>query len=255
VRALAAVLCGVALVAGCGGGGKDAQSVLKQTAATLGSIHSGTLGLKLLVTPQGGGQPFGFELHGPFKLAQGSLPVTKMTYTQIASGSTATATLVSNGNDAHVEAGGKQLALSPAQADSLRQATAQLRGSGSGARLAISTWVKDPKASDGGLVGGADTDKVAGTIDLGEAARALVDVERLSGRDVRQLTADERKRLQDAVRSSSFVLYSGKADHLLRKLQLSVDIGFDVPADLKAALGPLVGAKVDFELSVADPKR
>jgi hypothetical protein len=254
VRILAAVLSGVALVAaGCGGGGRSAETVLKQTAATLGSIHSGTLGLKLLVTPQGGGEPFGFELHGPFKLRQGSLPVTTMTYTQIANGATATATLVSNGTDAHVEAGGKQLALSQAQADSLRQATAQLRGSGSGARLAIGTWVKDPKASDGGLVSGVKTDKVAGTIDLGEAAGALVDVERLSGRDVRQLTADERKRLQDAVRSSSFVLYSGKDDHLLRRLAMSVDIGFDVPAGLKAALGPLVGAKVDFELDVANP--
>jgi hypothetical protein len=255
VRTLAAVLSGVALVAaGCGGGGTNAQDVLKQTASTIGAIHSGTLGLKLLVTPQGEGQPFGFELHGPFKFRQGSLPVTQMTYTQIANGATATATLVSNGTDAHVEAGGKQLALSAAQTDSLRQATAQIRGSGSGARLAISSWVENPKASDGGLVSGAKTDKVAGTIDLGEAATALVDVERLSGRDVRQLTSDERKRLQEAVRSSSFVLYSGKDDHLLRKLVMSVDIGIDVPSDLKAALGPLVGAKVDFELTVANPK-
>jgi hypothetical protein len=247
---------GVALLAaGCGGGGgASAQDVLKRTASTIGSISSGTLGLKLLVTPQGGGTPFGFELHGPFQLARGALPVTTMRYTQIANGQSATATLVSNGTAAHVEAGGKQLQLSAAQVDSLRQATAQLRGTGKGARLAIGSWVQDPKASGGGMVGGAETDKVAGKLDLAEAATALIDLERLSGRNARQLTADERKRLQDAVRSSSFVLYSGKADHLLRKLQMSVEIGFDVPAELKAALGALVGAKVDFELSVSEPK-
>jgi hypothetical protein len=256
VKRAAAVLAGFAvLAAGCGGGGgRSAQDVLGQTASKLGAIHGGVLGLKLLVTPQGNGQPFGFELHGPFTLAKGGLPVTNMAYTQIANGQQATATLVSNGTDAHVEIGGKQVPLSPAQTASLRQAATQLTGKGKGGRLALDKWVADAKVSDGGTVGGAKTDKVAGRLDVAEAVNGLLEFARLSGRNVGQLTTTDRKRLQDAVRASSFVVYSGKDDHVLRKLQLAFDIGFDVPAELKAALGTLVGAKVEFELDVANPK-
>jgi hypothetical protein len=256
VRALAAVVLGVAvLAAGCGGGGPKADDVLKQTAASLGTIRSGTLGLKLLVTPQGKGEPFGFELHGPFTLAQGALPKTRMAYTQIANGQRETATLVSNGTDAYVEVGGKQLPLSPSQADGLRSSLTRIQGAGGTARLAIGNWVKDAKRSDGGEVGGAATDKVTAKVDLAEAASSLLALARASGQQVGTLSQSDSQRLADAVRSSSFVLYSGKQDHLLRKLQLTVDIGFDVPAELKAALGELVGAKVDFELAVSNPKK
>jgi hypothetical protein len=257
VKRIAAVLAGVGLLAaGCGGSsGPNARDVLKQTAAKIGQIRGGVLGLRLVVTPHGGGDPFGFELHGPFTLAKTGLPVTNMAYTQIANGQQATATLVSNGSDAHVELAGKRIALSPAQTDSLRQAAGQLRGTGKGGRLALDTWVKDAKASDGGDVGGAKTDKVEGKLDVAQAVAGLLEFARLSGRRIGQLTAADKRQLQDAVRSSSFVLYSGKDDRLLRKLQLAIDVGVDVPADLRSALGQLVGAKVDFELSVANPKR
>jgi hypothetical protein len=254
----AALLAGVALlaVAGCGGGGPNAQDVLKQTASNLGKIRAGTLGVKLLVTPSGGGEPFGFELHGPFRLAGGAnaLPVTRLMYTQIANGKRATATLVSNGTDAYVESNGQKLPLSPAQADTLQRAGAQLRGASGGARLVVGAWVKDPKASDGGEVGGAETDKVTAKLDVVAAVDGLLSVARATGQAVPSLSAADETRLRDAVRSTSFVLYSGKRDRLLRKLDLSVDFGFDVPSDLKAALGDLVGAKVDFELAVSNPR-
>jgi hypothetical protein len=256
LRRSAALLAGVALLAGCGGGGPNAQDVLEQTASNVGKIRSGTLALKLLVTPGGEGRPFGFELHGPFQLGGGSnaLPVTRLTYTQIANGSRATATLVSNGTDAYVDTGGKKLPLSPDQADTLERAGAQLRGAGVGARLAVGSWLDDAKASDGGEVGGASTDKVTAKLDVVAAVEGLVSVVRLSGRRVPALTDADAKRLRDAVRSTSFALYSGKKDRLLRKLDMSVDFGFDVPPDLKAALGELVGAKVEFELAVSNPR-
>jgi hypothetical protein len=257
VRTLAALVTGVALLAaGCGGsGGPAASDVVKQTAANLGSIRSGTLGLKLLVTPQGKGDPFGFELHGPFTLMQGAVPKTRMAYTQIANGQSETATLVSNGSDAYVEVAGKRLPLSTSQRAALRSSLTRLQGAGTTARLAIGNWVKDAKRSDGGQVGGVDTDKVTAKVDLAEAAGSLLALARASGQQVGTLSQGDSQRLADAVRSSSFVLYSGKQDHLLRKLQLTVDIGFAVPAELKAALGELVGAKVDFELAVSNPKK
>jgi hypothetical protein len=252
VSRLAAVLIGVALLAaaGCGGGGPNAQDVLKRTAANVGAIHSGTLGLKLVVTPSGNSSAFGFELHGPFRLATSRLPITRMAYTQITHGHRATATLVSDGKNAHVEVGAKQIPLSADQEQSLRNATQQLEGAGGVGQLAVGRWVQDAKASRDGNV-----DKVTGKLDVAEAATTLVDLARLSGRSIGTLSNADRQRIADAVRSSSFELTSGKDDHLLRSLQLTADIGFDVPPALKAALGDLVGARVEFDLSVANPKR
>src|ERR671935_1386454 len=89
----------VALVAGCGGGGSQTPAgILADTAANLGKIKSGTLGMSLLVSPRGpSGHPFGFELHGPFSIAHSGLPVLHVSYTQIASGKRATVTVISTG--------------------------------------------------------------------------------------------------------------------------------------------------------------
>ena len=247
---LAAVLLGVALLAGCGGGGPSADEVLKDTASNLGKLRSGVLGMKLLVTPQGQGQPFGFELHGPFALRRAGLPVARISYTQIADGNRSTATLVSNGSTAYIEtADGTRRPLDAAQAETLSQAGRQAAGAGGVGRVVVGRWLKDADASDGG----SGMDKVTAELDVREAVAGLLDAARLAGQNVPRLSEDDLKQVEDAVRSTSFVLYSGKRDRLLRRLQMSVDFGFDVPEKLRQTLGDLVGAKVDFELRVDRP--
>jgi hypothetical protein len=259
VNRLLAVLVGVALVlaAGCGGSDdSEARDVLKQTAAKLGEIRSGTLDLKLLVTPSGGGEPFGFKLHGPFRLPdkRDALPVATLTYTQIANGKQATARLVSDGSDAYVENDGDRTPLTPDQKATLSKAGDQLEGAGGATQLAIGSWVKDAALDDGGSVGGSATDKVSAKLDVVAVVNGLLQIVRLSGRDTGTVRDADAKQLDDAVRSSSFELWSGKQDRLLRRLAMSVDFGFDVPGELRRALGDLVGAKVDFELGVRNPK-
>lgn len=51
----------------------------------------------------------------------------------------------------------------------------------------------------------------------------------------------------------AFEVHTGKDDRLLRRPELEVDFGPDVPRELRGALGSLVGAKVLFELGVDDP--
>lgn len=249
MRRLAAVLAGVALLAaGCGGGGPNPQDVLQQTAANLGKIRSGTLTVHFLVRPQGNGQPFGFDLSGPFAFRRGGLPLARLVYTQIANGNRGSATLVSTGDRAYVEVNGKRRPLSPAQERLLRNAGAQVAGAGGVGQIVVGDWVKDAKAASSG-----DTEKVTAQLDVAQAVQGLLGAARLSGRNVQELSPADTRRLQQAVRSTSFVLYSGKQDHLLRELDMSVDLGFDVPPQLRAALGTLVGAKVDFTLKVANP--
>jgi hypothetical protein len=48
---------------------------------------------------------------------------------------------------------------------------------------------------------------------------------------------------------------TGQEDRLLRRLEVAVDLGFDVPSELRGALGRLVGARVDFELGIDHPNR
>ena len=251
-----ALLVAVALLAGCGSSGPNANDILKRTASSLSTIKSGTLDLKLLVTSPGQqrGAAFGFTLHGPFQLGKTPLPVLHVAYTQIAGDKQATATLISDGRRGVVESGGKTLPLSASAQQTLSAAAQQVQGAGGLGAFDISSWIEHPKVSDGGEVGGADTDKVTADLNVLNATNSLLGLVRLAGRDVHELTGSDAKQLQDAVKSSSFVLYSGKRDRLLRKVDIAATFGFHVPKELANALGA-VGATVEFELGVANPNK
>jgi hypothetical protein len=90
----------------------------------------------------------------------------------------------------------------------------------------------------------AGLDAVAALRDIfGAAQRAGATVPDLSGAG-----ADE---LRKAVKTSSIDIWSGKADHFLRRLRLR--IGFEVapPAALRAKLGPLVGGQLSLDIDLA----
>ena len=257
-RRSAVLLTGVVLAAGCGGGGGNAQGILRQTAARLGQIRSGTLDFRLVVDPRGrtARGKIGFELHGPFALRpQGSLPVLAITYTQLAGSNHATGKLVSNGTSAYAESNGRRVTLDAVQLAELRAATAQIQSNGGLGQFRIDDWIKHPSVSDGGEVGGASTDHVTADLDVVAAANDLLALGPGLGSSGPELRGRNAKQLADAVRDSSFDLWTGKKDRLLRRLRVSADLGLDVPQDLARALGDVVGAKVTFELAVSHPNR
>ena len=228
----------VAVLAGCGGSG----DLVSQTGANVSKITSGVLDLRLLVHPHGGGSPFGFELKGPFALGSGGLPVARIVYTQTANGRSATATFVSNGRKAWIvsTAGTRQLSA------------AQTRGLAFGSTfsgLDLGSWIKNERAS----AGPPGLERVTGTLDVVAAANGLRGIAGLSGRNVPEISGSDADRLRSATRSSSIVLLTTKAGHLLRRLAVSADLGFAVPASLKRALGSSVGARVDFLLAITRP--
>jgi hypothetical protein len=238
VTRLAAVAALLALAAaGCGG----SRSVAAETGDNVAKIHSGVLDLRLLVTPHGG-RPFGFELRGPFSLRTGALPVARLAYTQIANGTSASATFLSDGRRAWIRSANGTSRLSPAQARSLGFGRA-FTG------LDLGSWIRDARVSDAG----AGLDRVTGTLDVVAAANGLNGVASLAGRDVPRLAGSDAERLRAATRSSRVVLLTTKRDRLLRRLDVAADLGFDVPQSLRAALGSDVGATVDFHLAVARP--
>jgi len=251
LRRAASLVALVLLLPGCGGG--EANQVLSDSASSVGKLRTGNLTLRLVVSPrQGTKGRIGFELRGPFALRAGALPVAKIAYTQIAGAHEGTATFISTGAKAYAEVNGKAYELPPSSAESIRQAAGG--GSDGGlAELRIDNWVKDPKVTDGGEVGGVQTQRVSGDLDVVAAANGLLDLVRQLGRNAPTIEGDQAKQLERAVKSSSFDLWAGRDDHVLRRLLLKADLGLQVPESLRRVMGDVVGAKIDFELAVSNP--
>lgn len=214
--------------------------------------------MRLVVTPKGDdGETVGFELQGPFSLeGPGELPVARIAYTQIRGSERGTVTVVSTGREAYVEVNGQAYELPPEQAARLRQAGQELeQGEGLG-ELGVDDWIQEPELSDGGAVGGTETDRIDAKLDVSAAAQDLVELGRGLGQgSLERLSDADEQTIERATRSARLQLFTGKEDRLLRRLDIDVDLGFDVPSDLRTALGSLVGARIDFELSVDDPNR
>jgi hypothetical protein len=235
-----------ALASSCGSSG--GHDVLADTAQNLNRIKSGDLALRLVVAPREGTKGrIGFELHGPFALRPGALPLAHVAYTQIRGAHESTATFISTGTKAYAEINGKVYELPPAATESIRRASATGGGSGLGG-LDIGSWVEHPSVKSEG-----ELQHVSADLDVVDAANGLLGLLRGLGSDAPTIEGDEADRLRDAVDSSSFDAWTREQDHLLRRLLMRADLGLDVPPTLQRVLGKVVGAKVDFELAVAHP--
>jgi hypothetical protein len=255
VKRLAAIALLVAALGGCGGGSGTSNpgQALAETAAKLGEIRSGTLQFELVVDPHEEGGGFGFELSGPFRLAEpGKLPVAKIDYTQTAGDERETVTLTSTGERAFVTVDGTTYELPASTADELRAGEG---GAGSGGleELRIDGWIRDPKSSDGGEVGGADTDKIEAGLDVVAAANDLIELARsFGGPDLGAIQAGEAEQLRDAVRDATLAVWTGDDDRLLRRLRIEADFDPQLPEGLEE-LARAAGSKITFELAIDDP--
>ena len=267
--AAVAALCGLAPTA-CGG--EAPGEVVARTQDNLARIRSGDLDAKLVIAAEGPKRTgaTGFELRGPFELARsaGDLPKARIAYTQIAGSRRATVTLVSTGERAYIEVRGKAYELTPDQERQLREAGGPLGGgSGSGApgataaptgSLDLAAWLREPDLSAGERIGGAETDRVTGEVDvasvvtdvLGAAERLGVPREAVGGGALRG-AGDER--LDRAVSASSIELLTGREDRLLRRLQLGVKLDAKAAAGDGASLGDVEAVRVDLELAIERP--
>jgi hypothetical protein len=248
----AALLAAFLALAGCGGS-SGPTTALQETSDNLGDIRSGDLTLRLLV--EGGGKQAGFELEGRFALAdEGELPVADLDYTQIAGDKEETVTLISTGEKAFVAIGQDVYELPEKQTESLRSAGGQVSGDSGLGSLEIGGWLIQPKLSDGGEVGGAETDRIQSDLDVVRAANDILElVAGLNGGKATQLEGQNAEQLRAATKSATIDVYTGKDDRLLRRLLIQARLGANVPATLRDRLGDLANARFTFELAIADP--
>jgi hypothetical protein len=275
---LSVAMAGAAL-AGCGGAEQDPQTVLARTFGPgTPPIHSGRLDLHLDVDGQGLTglpAPLGVRLSGPFAGGKGGgVPKFDLALDLRTSGGTVRVGGISTGDRGWLVLQDQAYTLTPGlfrRLDRSRRSALQPSG-----RAAASTplravgidpraWVRDPRTVGDETLAGEQVTHVRAGLDV---PRLLGDVQRLLARAARggaqappTLTPKARKAIQDAVRDARLDVWSGKDDHVLRRIALDVRyvahrrpgrlrFGMGISAVNKAQpIGPPAGARPLGELS------
>jgi hypothetical protein len=224
------------MASGCGGGGL--RDDLAATGDNIGKIRAGVIDFSLLVTPHAAKAhtPFGWRLHGPF--AFGDVPTARVVYTQIANGRSADNTLVLDRSGGYALAGGKRRALTDSSLGELRGSARHVRA---GTSIDIGKWIKNASRCGKRCA--------RGELDVAAAANTLLE---LAG-SRRTLSNAEAAQLAAGTRSATYRV-EWTDEHLLRNLQMHVDLAFGSPPTLRTALGKLVGATFDLHLGMLHPR-
>jgi hypothetical protein len=234
--------------AGCshGVGSESAQEVLAQTSRNLGDIRSGDLALNLLFTANGG-ERAGFDLEGPFQLRENEPAEAQFDYTQIAGEKTASQTFVLKDGKAYVTMRGVSYELPASVAN---QVTSTLGSSGGLATIDLTNWVQNPELSDGGEVGGTETDRIGGRLNVATVLSGLVAIASQVGRTtpLAPLSGANAEEVKNAVKDATIDVYTGKDDRLMRKLDVSIHFA---PAAQKVK--DLLGASIRFTMEISSP--
>jgi hypothetical protein len=272
---LALLLAAVVLVA-CGGGGSDTggkavsstsdpQKILDDTfSGTDKKVESGKFALTIKLNATGGGStlngPIDVKLGGPFQSeGKGKVPKFDIDLEFSGAGQNIKAGAASTGDKGFISFNGQDYAVSDAVfkqfSQGYTQAQSQNQKSGGTLKdLGISPqdWLKDPKVEGDSSVGGTDTVKVTGAIDV---PAMLNDINTLlskagslgipsTGTLPSKLTDDQIKQVEDSVKTADVEIETGKDDSILRRIAFTLAI-----EDPQGSGGK---ADVDFDLSLTE---
>lgn len=256
--------CGGNSTESSGGGSgdtTDAKTLLTQTFTGTHEIKSGKAKLDLKVTAEGDPSvtgPIELKLSGPFQTAgDDELPKFDLALDIGAQGQGFKAGLTSTSDKLFVKFGGTAYEVPAQLVTQMKQSFKESQGS-SKSGLSLDSlgidpmaWLTDPKVVGTATIGGVATEHVTAGIDVGAL---LDDIDSVLGKVKDQipsgttgatqipdeLSADTRKEIEDAVKTATVDIWTGKDDHTLRKLALKVGVvppaGSDGPKSLDVAL-------------------
>jgi hypothetical protein len=269
--ALALVAALAVALTSCGGGGGDATKVLNQTFSGGKKVRSGQLNLTLRIDAKGTAQlggPVTIKLTGPFQSqGAGTLPQFNFDLALNATGSrNFTAGAISTGNQGFLKLQGQAYQVPPNIFASFKQGyeQAQQQGRQKSQNRSLASfgvdprqWLKDSKVEGDADVQGTTTTHVSAKVDVG---KLLDDVNRIlqkagqlnlaQGRTLpTAINPQQRQTLEKAIKDTRFDLFSGKDDHILRRIL--VKITFAVPQGARARTNGLSGGDLTFDLTLA----
>jgi hypothetical protein len=272
--ALVLAVLGLALVAGCGGGGESASSdmpvdqLLKQTFSGDKQVKSGVLDLSLNVNAQGSSQlsgPLSLRLSGPFESqGKGKLPKFKLAASVAGNGQNLTAGITSTVDKGFVSFQGTDYVISDnvwsqfrkGYEQSQQQASSKSNGQSlSALGIDPGNWLTNPRNAGDGKVGNDDVVRITGGVDV---AKMLDDVNTLleKGRSLggsatqnvpNKLTEQQKQEAVKAIQSPSVEIDTGKDDSILRRVLVNFNV--NVP---KSASAAAQSAKVALDLKISD---
>lgn len=266
-RTLVLVMLVLPLVAlsACGGKSEgDVKSLLDKAFSS--PIKSANVKLDLQVKVDGVQQlkdPIKLSLTGPYESgASKTIPKVDWDIAVNAAGQSFSAGLVSTGDNAFVNFQGTSYEVGTQAIAQVNRQIQQAAGKSSSKKglgdfgVDARNWIKDAKEEGDEKVAGADTTHVSAKLDVG---RFLDDVNQLaqkagnqlqSGGSVQQLTAAQKKQIQDVIKNPRFDVYVAKGDNTIRRL--SADLPFDVPKNQQAQVQGLSGGRLSFSIEFAD---
>jgi hypothetical protein len=270
--ALLLAVLGLAVLAGCGGGGSEASSstpvdqLLRETFSGNKHVTSGNLSIALNVTAKGSSSvqgPISARLTGPFESqGKGKLPKFAIDLSLQGNGQNLTAGLTSTGDKGYVRFQGTDYVVSDQVFQQFKKGYEQAQSqanSGGGRSLASlgidpRRWLTNARNAGDAKVGDTDTIKITGGVDvpklLDDVGTLLQRTRSLGGSAAQgipqSLTAQEKQEAAKAVKNLSVEIYTGKADKILRRMVIGLSV--QGPQGSSAA-GQSADVRLDVQLT------
>lgn len=267
--------------AGSASGGDAASAkvtpaaLVSDTFAAKQTVSSGKLdvGLKLVANGfQGVNGPISVRLRGSFAEGkEGALPNLDLDLSVEAGAIKIAAGLTSVDDGVWIDYAGTPYVLPAATVKQYKDLYAQAEKRGGGGQPLSSlgidprSWIENTRIVGDETVGGEAATHVSGDIDvaglladldtaLGKTGSLAKDVTLpqglSSGSASTALNAQTRKDIERSITSAKLDLWTGKDDHILRRLRVA--IAFDVPDSVRATAGGLTTGSLAFDVTVTD---
>jgi hypothetical protein len=269
--ALLVAICGVCLLSACGGASGNAQSLLNDTFSSPKQIESGNVNLSVSLGPVGSStaeKSLAVHLSGPFQSAgAGKLPHFALQLGLSADGHSLPVGAISTGSALYAELAGTWFSMPQSTFTALQQgyaqatkraSTAKVRSTFASLGIEPGHWLSDPVEVGTASIDGVQTIHLTASVNV---AGFLTDVSKLSqagsalgfGSSVpgtSLFSPSAISELAKSVKAAHVDVYTGKSDHLLRRLELDATVS--ATSQTQALLSGLSSAKVEFLLELSD---
>lgn len=269
-RSAVALLASLALaivLSSCGGSSSpSAQSLVNDSFSARSTINSAQVDLSLAVTgteQTSSGKKLSVHLTGPFQSnGEGKFPSFSFQLQLGTSGHSFAAGATSTGSALYAQLGGTWFSVPQSTFATLEQSYAQSVKSSSSAKtrsafaslgIEPSHWLSQPTSAGTATIGGVQTYHITAAVNV---PGLLADVSKLSSSSsslgltalpgAGSLSPTVISELSKSINSAHVDIYTGKSDHILRRLDLTASV--TSTPQTQAALGGLHTATIAFSL-------